>query len=218
MLAWELQGHENGMRPEIDMRRSMLSRNATSNRTRTAGGRAPKTWVSATTCGVVAASLALAVTRSAEASNKLAFDGELAYPEDRGGVERGLGAGIRWGTHWDLWLIELTPELGGSYHSFSGFADARAYRGVLGARLAVGFILEPSAFAHVGIGHVGYSGGPRATGVTYDAGVGLDLTLIPKVDLGAHAALVGMDGNERIDPLSWLSLGAHVAFEFDGKD
>jgi hypothetical protein len=153
-----------------------------------------------------------------EASNKVAVDAELAYPDDLAGTKQGWGAGVRLGKHWDLWLVELTPEVGASYHAFAGTADVKAYRGVLGARLALGLIHEPSIFGHAGIGRVGYSGAPWATGVAYDAGVGLDFTLIPRIDIGAHATLARVGGSEFEEPLSWIALGAHLALEFDTDD
>jgi hypothetical protein len=159
---------------------------------------------------------ACSVPSSASAANKFAVDAEFAYPEDRPGVHRGWGAGARVGKHWDLWLIELTPELGGSYSSFPGPASARAYRGVLGARVAVGFIIEPSVFAHAGVGHLRHASEPTVTDLTYDGGLGLDFTLIPKIDLGVHATWIAVDGSDTSQQFSWLALGAHVAFTTDG--
>lgn len=168
----------------------------------------------ARTVGALVACAVLLRPAHAHAEGKVAADLEANYPTKLDGVQRGWGAGLRVGDNWDLWLVELTPELGGSYHSFSGVANARAYRAVIGARLAVGFVLEPSAFAHAGVGHFSYttdSADVSHTGLGYDAGIGLDFTLIPKIDIGAHAALAGVSGNQQIEPLSWLVLGVHLA-------
>ncbi len=169
--------------------------------------------------GAVAGLITCAPALASAAENKLAFDGEAVLPEDKTGFDNGWAAGVRLGHNWDLWLIELTPELGGSYHSFGGSADATAFRVFGGARLGVGFILKPSVFAHAGVGHFSYTAMPEDishTGMGYDVGLALDFTLLPLVDIGAHAALAGVSGNAETDGLSWVAIGGHIAFSLGG--
>lgn len=155
------------------------------------------------------------LTTPSAADTKLAFDVEGNFPDDTAGVDSGWGAGLRLGNVWDLWLIELTPELAGSYHSFGGAAEARAYRAMAGARLALGLVLKPGIFVHAGVGHFELSpdtGSYSNTDLGYDAGLTLDFTLLPVIDLGAHIALAGIGGDEDTEPLSWLAAGGHIAF------
>jgi hypothetical protein len=154
----------------------------------------------------------------ASAQNKLSFDAEAAFPS-RAAHDTGWGVGLRAGHTWDLLLLSLTPELGGSYHAFGGGPEARTLSGVAGARVGVGFILEPSVFTHFGVGHFGYDTTPGAvshTSLTYDFGAALDLTLLPVIDLGAHIDYARILGDS-IASFSWIAIGAHITFKLDKK-
>jgi hypothetical protein len=122
------------------------------------------------------------------------------------GLSGGYGIGGRFGQRFSLLFLKLTPELGVNYHNFS---QSDAIRGVLGGRVGINFIVEPSVFAHVGIGHVGgaYSG----TGGTADVGGSLDLGVIPFVNFGAHVAYNTLTGSQAVQ---WVDISGHVDLIF----
>jgi hypothetical protein len=118
------------------------------------------------------------------------------------------------GRRWEIPLLALAGELGGSYAGFSGLD---VYRGVVGARLSVGAIFQPSVFGHVGIGRAVFEDGvvferDDHTGFTYDVGAGLDFTLLPLLDIGVQGAYVSLPSpNPTVD---WIRLGGHVRLVF----
>ena len=162
--------------------------------------------------GVTATALGLLVTSPAQAENKLSLDAGAAFP-DGGGNDDGFGLGVRYGHEWDLTIISLIPELGLGYHAFGGPNDADVVTVVGGGRIALGFVLEPSVYAHAGVGHVA-SDLTSFTSLAYDVGAAVDLTAIPMVSFGPHLTLAGVAGNKSRDPFSWLEVGGHVTFGF----
>lgn len=157
-------------------------------------------------------------SRTAHAQNEFSIDAEAAFPsDDEHG--NGWGLGARFGHEWDLVLLYVTPELGVNYHSFGGATDAETFAVVGGGRVGIGFVLEPSAFLHAGVGHFGYDTLTREvsqTSIAYEMGLALDLTILPVIDLGAHASWAGVAGDDDVDPLSWFAVGGHITFEFGG--
>jgi hypothetical protein len=162
---------------------------------------------------------ALTLTSTAHAQNQIAVDVEAAWaddPED----DSGFGVGVRAGHVWDIAILELTPEFGASYHDFDGAPNASAWNLMAGGRFGIDLLIQPSIYAHAGLGHFGYDLPEREvshTSLAYDVGVALDLTLLPVIDFGAHATLAGIAGDENVDPFSWLAIGGHIAFSF-GED
>jgi hypothetical protein len=129
------------------------------------------------------------------------------------GADGGWGATVRAGNEWNLLLLSLTPEIQGSYYSFGGDSNAKAYSFMAGGRFGLGFILRPSVFAHVGVGHqsykyLGFEGG--STSFAYDLGAALDFTLLPMIDFGVHAKLNSVLGDSDDDAARWFTLGGHV--------
>jgi hypothetical protein len=124
----------------------------------------------------------------------------------------GGGGQLRLGQELDLFLVSLTPELGGGYHSFAGdggAADTRLYSGFLGGRLAVGKIIEPALFAHVGVAHT--TGFEKRTAPLLDAGLAIDFTLLPLIDLGVHGGYNVMFPRDDGSSLKFVTLGAQAA-------
>jgi hypothetical protein len=158
----------------------------------------------------------LLLANAARAEKQVSLDVEAALPANDG-HDDGWGLGARVGHKWDLVLISLTPEVGFNYHAFGGTPEAEALAVVAGGRIGIGFVIEPSAFIHAGIGHVGYdtaAGDYSRTSLAYEGGLALDLTLLPVIDIGAHAALAGIAGDADEDAFSWLAIGGHVSFNF----
>lgn len=160
------------------------------------------------------AAAALAVSPTARAGTTLALDLDFATAIDEPHIDSGGGGALRLGYELDLAVLSLTPEIGGSYHALGGRIDVKHYAGFVGGRVSFGKVLEPGVFAHLGIGRLSADVGDASdTGPAFDAGVTLDFTLLPILDLGVHAAYANliMDEGENFD---WVRLGAHAALSF----
>jgi hypothetical protein len=161
----------------------------------------------ATVCIVGRPSPALA---DDDTASVLALDMDLAVPIDTVDANAGGGAALRAGRKYSLVLVSLTPEVGLGYHRFRGDSGAHLYRGFLGGRVGIGTIIEPSAFAHIGIGRLEHVQTDRFAPVM-DVGVALDFTLLPLLNLGIHGAYNSVLPHPRHPSFAWLSAGAHVA-------
>jgi hypothetical protein len=166
-------------------------------------------------CGLSFVTIAAALafyTEPAEARTVIGAGLSAAVPagtEDATGLEIDLEIGSRW----ELPLLSVGTEFGGSY---ADFPDLQVYRGVVGMRLAVGAILQPSIFGHVGLGHAVFADGllqrENETAFTYDIGAALDLTVLPLLDVGIQGAYVAMPAP---DPaIEWIRLGVHASLVF----
>lgn len=139
----------------------------------------------------------------------IAVDFDFNTAIDAPTTEAGGGGALRLGQEFDLFLVSLTPEFGGSYHAFGGDDRTKLYTGFLGGRFSVGKIIEPSIFAHLGVGHV--SGLERRTAPVMDGGLALDFTLLPLIDLGVHGSYNVMLPRQDGSALKFVILGAHAA-------
>jgi hypothetical protein len=133
------------------------------------------------------------------------FNSAVNAPE----VDAGGGGALRLGQELDLFLVSLTPELGGSYHSFSGDDRTKLYGGFLGGRFAVGKIIEPSLFGHVGLGRL--DGLETRTAPMLDGGLAIDFTLLPLIDLGVHGAYNVLLQRGDAEAFKFVTLGAQAA-------
>ncbi|HET9931195.1 MAG TPA: hypothetical protein VFQ35_10930 [Polyangiaceae bacterium] len=169
--------------------------------------------------GVIVAGVA--ASSPAHATGKVGLDLEAALPSDVPDTEQGWGGAARLGNEWNLVLLKLTPEFEANYHKFGGTGDAKQFSALAGGRVGVGLIIQPSVYAHAGVGHFGYRRLYQGmyediaqTSFAYDVGAALDLTVLPLIDVGAHASVNGIAGNKDADPFTWYSIGAHVAISF----
>lgn len=157
---------------------------------------------------------------TAHASSGTAIGVDLDYTngisEHR--VDSGTGFNVRLGYKLDLLVLQVTPEIGGAYHTFSGDASAKLSQGIVGGRLQFGKILEPGLYAHLGYGHLSFKDAllqdAGHSGATADVGVTLDLTLLPIVDLGIHAGYNGMLKSGDYDAFNTYVLGVHGSIIF----
>ena len=156
------------------------------------------------------------VSPPAAAQNKLSLDLGAAFPEGSGNGD-GWGAGVRFGHEWDLAIVSLTPELAFHYHDFSGANDPTTIAFLGGGRVAIAFVLEPSVFAHAGVGHVD-GNAISHTSLAYDLGAALDLTILPVIDFGPHVMLSGIAGENGSNAFSWVEVGGHVTFNIGSGD
>jgi len=143
----------------------------------------------------------------------LAFDLDFVATLREPGADIGGGGALRLGRKMDLVLVSLTPEIGGSYDRFNGFNNDRIYRGFVGGRLGFGKIIEPSVFAHIGVGRFDANVASH-TAPVFDAGIALDLTFLPLINVGAHASYNRLFPQENHASFNWLALGLHVALVF----
>ena len=164
---------------------------------------------------LIASVLVFSATREARASSGTAIGVDLDYTNgiNETGVGSGTGFNVRLGYKLDLLLAQITPEVGGGYHTFSGDAGAKFSRGFVGGRLAFGKILEPGVYAHLGYGHLGAEVGGHS-GATADAGLTLDLTLLPFIDLGVHGGYSGMLKSGDYEAFDSYVLGVQGALIF----
>jgi hypothetical protein len=160
---------------------------------------------------------------SASASNTLGID--LAFSDSvrdsRYGTPAGAGVDVFFGPRMDLGLVALTTELDGGFHDFGGAADPTVYRGMAGGRLAIGAIIRPSVFAHIGVGHLRWNELPgisdvrdSRTNLATNVGAALDFTLLPLVDLGLQLSYNSIKGGADTPAFDWAEAGAHVIFVF----
>lgn len=164
---------------------------------------------------LLATSFLLLSPRSAHAGSGTAVGVDLDYAHgvNEPGVDAGTGFNGRLGYKLDLLIIQVTPEIGGGYHTFSGDRNAKLAQAFVGGRLMFGKILEPGLYAHLGYGHLSQSVGSHS-GATADAGVTLDLTLLPLIDLGVHAGYKGMLKSGDYDAFDSYVLGLHGSLVF----
>lgn len=150
----------------------------------------------------------------AKSGTALGVDVDYAHGIDEPGVGSGTGFNARLGYKLDLLVLQLTPEVGGGYHTFSGLAGAKFSQGFVGGRVQFGKILSPGLYAHLGYGHLSEVFGNAHSGATGDAGVTLDLTLLPLVDLGVHAGYDGLLKSGAYPAFDTYVLGVHAAVIF----
>ena len=164
---------------------------------------------------LVAPVLVLAPARDAHASSGTAIGVDLDYTNgiNEPSVGTGTGFNVRLGYKLDLLVMQLTPEVGGAYHKFSGAESVGFSQGIVGGRLAFGKVLEPGLYAHLGYGHLSGADSSRS-GATGDAGVTLDFTLLPFIDLGVHAGYNGMLRSDPYPAFDSYVVGIHGALVF----
>jgi hypothetical protein len=135
-------------------------------------------------------------------------------------VGNSLGAGtglkVRLGAQFHAPLLRFVPELAyGFEHFFAVDSGGTAYdwdthRVIAGARLGLGEILVPVIYGHAGYGWRKTMDPtvPGAEGAAFDAGLALDLHLIPHVGLGVHAEYSTIDARPYVP--QWLAFGVHA--------
>ncbi len=144
----------------------------------------------------------------------------------------GLGANLRLGWQEDfIPVLRLAPELQVNYMGFaiesvgSGATDTaqnsrqRLLSARAGARVGFDFLVGGSLYSHIGYGFVDTQGTwafKDNDGLSFDAGIAIDFTAIPFVNLGLHAGYNALfpGSNPDADPINWLDIGAHVELVF----
>jgi len=127
------------------------------------------------------------------------------------GANNGVGVALRLGAQIRLPMIVLTPELALRADSFGSGPDI--YRGLGGLRLGFGELLRPGVLAHIGAGSFSH-GTDKYTALSYDAGVFLDFTLLPLLDIGGHATYNYLAAGSSLPAFDWGALGVHANLVF----
>jgi len=161
-------------------------------------------------CGLSLAPAALANNLE---KTEIALDLDFVNPVAKSSVDAGGGGALRVGQQLDLVALSLTGEFGLGYHSFGGAAEPRDYTAFAGGRLAIGKILEPGVFVHVGasrlVGNFVSTWAPMM-----DLGLSLDLTVFPLVDIGLHGTYVHRFPTTEASVFRYMIVGPHVALMF----
>lgn len=150
---------------------------------------------------------------------KVGFDLDPSFPVDASALGTGLGGQVRLGYELEALVLSFTPELAAGYYDFGGSVDPSAVRGMGGGRLAFGAFVRPVIFAHAGVARV-WAGDasrgvdPTRTAPAFDGGLALDLTALPVIDLGIHAAYNVITSSSDAPSARWITTGVHVAFVF----
>ena len=165
---------------------------------------------------LLASTAVLISTEQAQAKSGTSIGVDLDYTNgiDEPQVGSGTGFNGRLGYKLDLLVLTLTPEIGGGYHTFSGDAAAKLSQGFVGGRVSFLKILQPGVYAHLGYGHLSTAIGSSRSGATADAGVTLDLTLLPLIDVGVHAGYNAMLKSDNHPAFDSYVLGLHGALTF----
>jgi hypothetical protein len=150
----------------------------------------------------------------AEAGPKLGLEGDFALPLSVNGASEGAGGAARLGYDLSLPLIHVMPEAGLGFHKLSGAAGPSIFRGFVGGRAGFGAGVRFDGFVHIGYGSLAFAGGSTGSPIL-DAGLAIDFTLLPVLDLGIHTSYNTTLKDPGLgDPVRWLGLGAHVAIAF----
>ena len=171
------------------------------------------------TAFLIASTLASSVANDARAETenprrtRVTLDIDYALALGEGDTDKGAGGTLRLGHELDLATVALTPEVGLAYHGFDGSRSPSIYRAFIGARSGFGGLLEPSLYARIGVAHANEDDGSR-TVPSFGAGLALDFTPIPMLDLGVHSGyeLLFSGGDE--DAFDWWVFGGHAGFVF----
>lgn len=109
----------------------------------------------------------------------------LSLTEGDTSSQLGNGLGIRVGMPVDIVLIELVPEVGATVWGLGN--DRTDIVLEAGGRFNVGKIVEPGVY-----GHALYRASAPHLG--WDAGLSLDVTVIPFIDFGVQGGLMKFEG------------------------
>lgn len=150
--------------------------------------------------------------RSERGRLMIALDMDYSAALSHSEIDQGGGAGIRVGLERDYFLVTLIPELQLNYHRLNANTrdDAAITAAKVGGRIRFFKIVEPGIYAHAGLANIAGDRIYEHTGIAFDAGFTLDLTILPLVDIGLHTAWNRVFGDDE-SGLSYVTAGAHVA-------
>ncbi len=160
----------------------------------------------------VCAALAIGLpARLAHADLELGADLGGVYSLDGDRSTSGGSVGLRVGNRIKLPMLLVAAEIRGGLDAYGGDRSTDVYTGMGGLRLGIGEVLRTSIFVHAGVGHVVHEPTlilpeSTSTGFAVDGGASLELTLLPLIDLGIHAAYGAIDAAG----FDWIRAGVHA--------
>lgn len=176
-----------------------------------------------------AAGALLAGAREARADITLAGDLDVGIPVDQAParyLSTGAGLDLRLGYRFRVPYQNVTvvPEVALGYTDLS----AHIVRARPGVRVGIGRLLVPYLYGHVGWAYTGFNArgtlstleplSSGAQGYSFDAGAGLDVTILRRLTVGAHLGynVVGVGQTDRSAAFraKWMSLGLSASFYF----
>jgi len=186
------------------------------------------TWIPAAVA-VASVSLVVLAPREARADVALAGDFDIVIPVDQAPqryLSTGAGFDVRLGYRFRIPYanVAVVPEIAGGYTDLG----AHLVRVRPGLRLAIGRLLVPFAYGHVGWAWTSFdplgSRDPSPStpftstqGASFDFGAGVDITILRRLTVGAHIGYnivdVGATTRPTLDWRSkWMSLGLNATF------
>jgi len=163
---------------------------------------------------LIAGTIALVATHDAQAGVTVGADIDFTNGIDEADNSGGTGFNVRLGYKLELAIMQIIPEIGGAWHTFGGDGGVKLSQGFVGGRLSFLKVLQPGVYAHVGYGHVSSKLGDGRSGTTADAGVFLDLTILPLIDVGVHGGYNGLMKSGDFDAFDSYVVGVHGALNF----
>ncbi|HHO52319.1 MAG TPA: hypothetical protein ENK18_15955 [Deltaproteobacteria bacterium] len=137
----------------------------------------------------------LSLAPAAHAAPTLNGEAVVAIPFDESSPDLGLGLGLRAGVPLGLVAVQIVPEAGLTAWTAGDLLLVPE----LGARVRFGKLIEPGVYGHALFPlREGYQPG-------WDAGVSLDLTAVPKLDVGLQGGVLSLGGG--MAPTVGLSVG-----------
>ena len=187
-------------------------------------------------CAAVLAG-SMAATQKARADVMIAGDFDVGVPVDVRNtyvpltVGAGFDARLGFRFHIPRTHVAITPELAAGYTNMnSTFIRVRP-----GVRLGFGRLIVPYMYGHIGWGWTSFDLAPTSRlektqslsgqGAAFDAGVGLDVTVVRHLTLGAHAGynVLGVTDSAKIDVVNstaaldhpkWFNFGLNASVYF----
>ncbi len=130
--------------------------------------------------------LAALLSNTAQAGPSIGAEYLISFNVSDDDAAPAIGDGVsgRFGWSLDLLAITFTPEVGATV-----WLEERRFVPEAGLRVQFAKLVEPGLYAHIVA--------PLFAGAQmgWDAGVTVDLTAIPKVDIGVQAGALSFDGN-----------------------
>ena len=140
-------------------------------------------------------------------------------PIDSGGIAP--GASLRLGYELPLPVVRIIPEAQLGFSQFTEDDQGNPTQSVLvgraGVRVGIGGVIGPALYAHVGYARIDGEGSDfvvQSSGLSYDAGLSVDFTLLPIINLGVHGGINAIVDDGREKTFQWFDIGIHAEVNF----
>ncbi len=165
------------------------------------------------------AAVLMLTAQTGHAGMAVGADAKLGILTDKSEDSTGLGFGfdLKLGYNADVLFLVVQPEAMFSMMHFDGDDDphnsGNIVRGMIGGLVGIDLGLMPFIYAHMGFGRFNRDEPIDASesGFTYDVGLGLDLTILPILNLGVS---FGFSHLAAEDDATWIDMGVHASLVF----